>query len=1034
MYGLSNQIVLVRRAIYMLIWRVLPGDVGTDREAFERQLSGMVVTWMRAIQLRAPGASILLVATHIDCAEPKEVDGQCKFVKHLVETKLKQLQQEETTTGILAPTVRRGGDSLRVNCLMGEGIDKLKEELIDSAYSHPYFREAMPSSFLKLKDRLDELLEGSKKCLTLAEFSQEARVCGVQTGHFGLVINFFHDQALIKYFGIYPTSESGWTEGADVVYIDTNWMIDVIKGVVRHNRSALLNFFGSGAWQRESGCSADVRTELLRHIKGLTTSGIVSRELFPFLWPYGSTALSKAFWEWTRAQDPDEKDIWPRSVATSDDDTQSAVSLLQGLEVLTPINQHGTADKYLVPALLSATQHSRLDVHALAQKRHLLESGIVIPDIPDGFLSKLIVRMQRDHSHVYFSGSTALFFGLGNTAIVSLAQDRLGESLNFGLKWEGIGSEKPSRGNELHEETLASGLQGKQEFSKEEWDKFKVAHLTSDSYIKVGDNYFKPAGASDTERTGVKLSFLTSTQRQMDQIQGHLDMLLKFYPGMLQIHQTKGPLRGLQLTMPKAPKAKIIHVRIIGAAESKETQKAIENAIEHDCEKLGLNVKGGKNAGEKLDGRWDGQYFERIRVVVVCVDEHISKDGLVKQRCLAAAKAGLPMLPLTLPGYDAAGLSKTMPELQLQDSVDCRRITAGTLTDSDQKKLLRKLYDCLNQWQDKSIDLDEFTAVAPSVLLSFCKSSATTRTQDLVNVLRKKFDQDAGAFLVDVGEGKVSHEDMLQCTCVVILLNDGYIQSEQCAAEFLLATRYSKFLIPVLVDGWTGPNDKDYWKHAKKEINGQRVSWFPLSQFEPIDRRPQTDEQGSPGPAEIETVKRVQARLHRGNHVQHSSCSSESIEELLERLEKLRDELVENVSDLGDNLADIQPGKQVLMLKGEALERLAENPNFGRMTSHEILDLLQTAYKKTGGKQDQQGNWKDGLAQVHLMKELGMFEYEDFEVVSLDEHALATFEYNAVSYTWSDSQWREIVRALKKQHPKALKRLIWIDVICLVRV
>ena len=92
------------------------------------------------------------------------------------------------------------------------------------------------------------------------------------------------------------------------------------------------------------------------------------------------------------------------------------------------------------------------------------------------------------------------------------------------------------------------------------------------------------------------------------------------------------------------------------------------------------------------------------------------------------------------------------------------------------------------------------------------------------------------------------------------------------------------------------------------------------------------------------------------------------------------------------------------------------------------------AYKKTGGKQDQQGNWKDGLAQVHLMKELGMFEYEDFEVVSLDEHALATFEYNAVSYTWSDSQWREIVRALKKQHPKALKRLIWIDVICLVRV
>jgi hypothetical protein len=81
------------------------------------------------------------------------------------------------------------------------------------------------------------------------------------------------------------------------------------------------------------------------------------------------------------------------------------------------------------------------------------------------------------------------------------------------LQWKNVGSEKPFTGTEIKNELLAAALQEKVEFKdeeikdkvlaaalqekvqfkKEEWDKFHLANLSSDSYIKAGDRYFKPA-------------------------------------------------------------------------------------------------------------------------------------------------------------------------------------------------------------------------------------------------------------------------------------------------------------------------------------------------------------------------------------------------------------------------------------------------------------------------------------------------------------------------------------------------------------
>lgn len=70
-----------------------------------------------------------------------------------------------------------------------------------------------------------------------------------------------------------------------------------------------------------------------------------------------------------------------------------------------------------------------------------------------------------------------------------------GLSIRTGMMWEKFGSEKPQTGTEISNAALATALlKGKLDFTREEFDKFKVStgELSSDSYIKAGDKYFKP--------------------------------------------------------------------------------------------------------------------------------------------------------------------------------------------------------------------------------------------------------------------------------------------------------------------------------------------------------------------------------------------------------------------------------------------------------------------------------------------------------------------------------------------------------------
>jgi len=64
-----------------------------------------------------------------------------------------------------------------------------------------------------------------------------------------------------------------------------------------------------------------------------------------------------------------------------------------------------------------------------------------------------------------------------------------------GLEWEDMGTEKPKKC--FTNKELSAALQKKDgsKFTKEEFAKFKASNLTSNSYIAVGDKYFKPSPA-----------------------------------------------------------------------------------------------------------------------------------------------------------------------------------------------------------------------------------------------------------------------------------------------------------------------------------------------------------------------------------------------------------------------------------------------------------------------------------------------------------------------------------------------------------
>ena len=197
-----------------LVWRAV--SEAADSEEREQQIFEMVSSWMDALQLRVPGAFVLIVVTHIDCVTSGELETQCARVKQVVEHKLQVLREEDQDATIPPLTVWRDGDSFRVNCLEGDGVDALKENLIQMAHSLPWWREVIPRQYLDLQGAVVAKQAAEAKWLSWSEYVALAQESGFNRESFGnhvtmhlrIATSYLHENAIIKYFGDFDTVQT----------------------------------------------------------------------------------------------------------------------------------------------------------------------------------------------------------------------------------------------------------------------------------------------------------------------------------------------------------------------------------------------------------------------------------------------------------------------------------------------------------------------------------------------------------------------------------------------------------------------------------------------------------------------------------------------------------------------------------------------------------------------------------------------------------------------------------------------------------
>ena len=103
-----------------------------------------------------------------------------------------------------------------------------------------------------------------------------------------------------------------------------------------------------------------------------------------------------------------------------------------------------------------------------------------------------------------------------------------------GFKWKDLGSEAPRTGTEITNKSLSMALQKRVQFSHEELHELHAVDLSYESYIKVGDKYFKPAGPVTMVR------FSTNVNGEYFLAVGRTDGLVDFFnvSGNLQYAET----------------------------------------------------------------------------------------------------------------------------------------------------------------------------------------------------------------------------------------------------------------------------------------------------------------------------------------------------------------------------------------------------------------------------------------------------------------------------------------------------------------
>jgi hypothetical protein len=132
-----------------------------------------------------------------------------------------------------------------------------------------------------------------------------------------------------------------------IVFLNTEWMVDVLKGIIRHDHAALRQYLQD-----------DKKNCLSHHVRWMCVQGIIAKDLIQqgYLWP----GVSNLFWSKVAEDDTEdykyERELWDngakrlKKVVENDNDMQVAMALLKGFKVIQSLNAQGS--EYFCPDLV----------------------------------------------------------------------------------------------------------------------------------------------------------------------------------------------------------------------------------------------------------------------------------------------------------------------------------------------------------------------------------------------------------------------------------------------------------------------------------------------------------------------------------------------------------------------------------------------------------------------------------------------------------------------------------------------------------
>mmetsp|Transcript_37236 Transcript_37236/g.99101 ORF Transcript_37236/g.99101 Transcript_37236/m.99101 type:complete len:1895 (+) Transcript_37236:92-5776(+) len=478
-YSKTHQLFLQQRAVYLLVWRAHESLLEDDSE-----LSDRIVHWMESLQLRVPGSMMLLVATHIDSVSAEDLNTLCGRVQGIVQQTLSSFKAAHKE-GVPVLRVYGEGESARVNCLMGDGIESLRKNITSFAMTAPWYKEVLPGDWIRVRQRIIEMASQGRTFIEMGEFQQlmlDHKICNLGLP---VVTNFFHETGVIRYFGEFSDSKgyrplpravkaairkqipnadlitfeidvvhrqvlsmgyeidleevqhlrkitSILDFGSQVVYIiemiqsraaecdvdkkaqnllqntvfiSPTFMINVMKGLIRHDRDALLDYF-----------SESNDRVMMRRVNRLSVWGRLHRDLIPYLWP--STDASKAYWNEVRGLK--EGSLWDKDVISNQDDLDRAVALLEGFDL---VAYRSKDQEYMVPSLLkqSRTQISS-DVFNVADCPFYYKYSYSTK-LPPGAFDAIVVRIAKFSTHVEYSPVACVFYQMGQIGQIFSSSD-----------------------------------------------------------------------------------------------------------------------------------------------------------------------------------------------------------------------------------------------------------------------------------------------------------------------------------------------------------------------------------------------------------------------------------------------------------------------------------------------------------------------------------------------------------------------------------------------------------------------------------